>query len=53
MVVCVPVPSCLHALSPELTVKGTLLRIRRTGRALQVGYDGLEIVGLAHLYSAL
>jgi hypothetical protein len=24
-----------------------------TGRALQVGYDGLEIVGLAHLYSAL
>ena len=23
-----------------------------TGRALQVGYDGLEIVGLAHLYSA-
>jgi hypothetical protein len=24
-----------------------------TGRALQVGNDGLEIVGLAHLYSAL
>ena len=24
-----------------------------TGRALQVGYNGLEIVGLAHLYSAL
>ena len=24
-----------------------------TGRALQVGYEGLEIVGLAHLYSAL
>jgi hypothetical protein len=23
-----------------------------TGRALQVGYDGLEIIGLAHLYSA-
>jgi hypothetical protein len=22
-----------------------------TGRALQVGYDGLEIIGLAHLYS--
>src|SRR5271166_5307209 len=21
-----------------------------TGRALQVGYDGLEIIGLAHLY---
>jgi hypothetical protein len=24
-----------------------------TGRALQVGSDGLEIIGLAHLYSAL
>ena len=24
-----------------------------TGRALQVEYDGLEIIGLAHLYSAL
>ena len=24
-----------------------------TGRALQVGYDDLEIIGLAHLYSAL
>lgn len=24
-----------------------------TGRALQVGYDSLEIIGLAHLYSAL
>ena len=24
-----------------------------TGRALQVEYDDLEIVGLAHLYSAL
>ena len=23
-----------------------------TGGALQVGYDGLEIIGLAHLYSA-
>jgi hypothetical protein len=24
-----------------------------TGRALQVEYDDLEIIGLAHLYSAL
>jgi hypothetical protein len=24
-----------------------------TGRALQVGNEGLEIIGLAHLYSAL
>jgi hypothetical protein len=24
-----------------------------TGRALQVRYEGLEIIGLAHLYSAL
>jgi hypothetical protein len=24
-----------------------------TGRALQVEYDGLEKIGLAHLYSAL
>jgi hypothetical protein len=24
-----------------------------TGRALQAGYDDLEMIGLAHLYSAL
>jgi hypothetical protein len=34
----------------QMSVVGTSVW---TGRALQVGYDGLEIVGLAHLYSAL
>ena len=36
--------------NPEPSTHGTSVW---TGRALQVGYDGLEIVGLAHLYSAL
>jgi hypothetical protein len=30
-----------------------VIRSKMAGRALQVGYDGLEIIGLAHLYSAL
>ncbi len=55
------VPPSLLALADEVIELPLLLRLLRagygtcvwTGRALQVGYDGLEIVGLAHLYSAL
>jgi hypothetical protein len=38
---------------PKLPRPSSTLPSVWTGRALQVGYDGLEIVGLAHLYSAL
>ena len=54
-------PDKLLAAADEVIELPLLLRLLRagygtsvwTGRALQVGYDGLEIVGLAHLYSAL
>jgi len=36
--------------NPEPSTHGTSVW---TGRALQVEYEGLEIIGLAHLYSAL
>jgi hypothetical protein len=41
------------ATRPKLPRPSSTLPSVWTGRALQVGYDGLEIVGLAHLYSAL
>ena len=40
----------IHLASRAPSIHGTSVW---TGRALQVGYDGLEIVGLAHLYPAL